>query len=160
MEPHNSHHQDDLSDMEQRLARWQPVSASRSAEEVVFAAGVAAGRRGRSRLVWPAVCALLAALSIGMTIWGASERAERITIASRVKERALAMTKPLPDEVAAATTCYSPSADDYFQMRRRAEQDPSRWLASLTSDGATSAGSPLPGNSIPKLGQRERVLNP
>ena len=88
MDAKTPRHEDDLSDFERHLAGWQPASDGLSADAMLFAAGQAAGRRGRSQLLWPMLCALLTVQAAGLGVWGLSERAERQALASRLSERA------------------------------------------------------------------------
>ncbi|HEX4609737.1 MAG TPA: hypothetical protein VH092_16175, partial [Urbifossiella sp.] len=76
MDPTPARREDDLSGVERRLAGWRPVSDTPDA--VLFAAGVAVGRGGRSRRAWPVACALLAAQAAGLCGWAFSERAARL----------------------------------------------------------------------------------
>jgi hypothetical protein len=123
---------------------------------MLFAAGLAAGRRGRARLLWPAACALLAVLSAGLGAWGVSERAERLDLVERLPERAPAPDAP-PATAVVPESSYEPSPDDYFHLRRRAEQDPGRWLDSPPPEGPQ--GSPPPEPPIFRAGQRDGLLD-
>ncbi len=49
-------HEDDLSEFERLLAGWQPSSDGLNADAMLFAAGQAAARRGRSQRIWPILC--------------------------------------------------------------------------------------------------------
>jgi hypothetical protein len=158
MDAHSPRHEDDLNDVERRLAGWQPAPAGLDADAMLFAAGQAAGRRGRGRLVWPALCVLLAVQAAGLGVWGLSERAERQALANRLREPAPIPGAP-PATVVAASS-YTPSPDDYFHLRRRAEQDPGRWLASLPPAGPPALGPPPPGPTILRAGQRDGLLDP
>ena len=74
MDAKTPRHEDDLSDFERHLAGWQPASDGLNADAMLFAAGQAAGRRGRSQLLWPMLCALLTVQAAGLGVWGLSER--------------------------------------------------------------------------------------
>jgi hypothetical protein len=161
MGAHTPRREDELSDIERHLAGWQPASAGLNADAMLFAAGQAAARRGRSRLVAPALCILLVVQSAGLGVWGLSERAGRLALATRIRERAPAPTAPLAIAVAVAVLSepsYTPSPEDYWHLRRRAEQDPGRWLASLQPPGAR-APDPPPEAAILRAGQRARLLD-
>ena len=65
MDAHTPRHEDDLSEFERHLAGWQPSSDGLDADAMLFAAGQAAGRRGRSQLLWPVLCALVTVQAAG-----------------------------------------------------------------------------------------------
>jgi hypothetical protein len=143
----HSHNQDDLSDVERRVAGWLPDAEGLSGDAVLFAAGVAAGRVGRSRLPWPALCALFAVLAAGLGAWGLHERTERQLLDNRLLERAPAPSVPPESTVASLPeSSFTPAPDSYLNLRRRAEQDPGRWLASREP-----AGLPAPPPSPPAI---------
>jgi hypothetical protein len=158
MDAHTPRREDDLSDVERRLAGWHPGSAGPDADAVLFAAGLAAGRRGRA--IWPVSCVLLALLAAGLGVWGLSERAERRALADRFREQA---PEPSPSPTTAIAELpepsYTPSPDDYFHLRRSLEQDPGRWPATPSPAGTQVPGPPPPEPSIPRAGQRDRLLD-
>jgi hypothetical protein len=159
VDAHTPRHEDELSDFERHLAGWQPAPGGLDADAMLFAAGQAAGQRGRGRLLGPALCLLFAVQGAGLVAWGLSERAQRLTLASRLHERAQAPSTPRATAVAVVPeSFYTPSPDDYFHLRRRAEQDPGRWLASLPPDGPQAPGPPLE-PAILRAGQRNGLLD-
>jgi hypothetical protein len=153
------HNEDDLSDVERRLADWRPASAGLDADAMLFAAGQATARRGRGRLLWPALCVLLAGQAAVLGAWGFSERAERVALASRLHEIALEPKAPPATAVAVLPqSSYAPSPDDYFHLRGRTEQDLDRWLTLAHTD-APAPGPPPPEPTIPRAGQRHGVFD-
>jgi hypothetical protein len=100
------------------------------ADAMLFAAGLAAGRRSKGRL-WPAVCAVLIIQWVGLGAWAVSERSQRLQLANR-----LATDPPVavPDTASdmAARSRYIPKPNDYFQQRRALEQGTSYFVASRT----------------------------
>jgi hypothetical protein len=160
MDAHTPRHEDDLSDYERRLAGWQPASGSLDADAMLFDAGLAVGRRGRGRLLWPVLCVLLAAVSAGLAVWGLSERAERQALAHRMRERAPEPGAPSSTAVAVLPEADStPSLDGYLNLRRRMERDPNRWLASLMPATPQVPGPPPPEPAIFRAGQRDGLLD-
>ena len=157
MDAHPPRREDDLSDVERRLAGWRPAPGGPDADAMLFAAGLAAGRRGRGRVLWPAACALLAVLAAGLGGWGASERAGRVALAGRPPGPAPAPDAPPATAVAVAPpeSSYTPSPDDYYHLRRRAEQDLGRWLDSPPT--AVAPGAPPPAPAILRAGQRDSL---
>ena len=161
MDEHSPRHQVDLSDCERRLAGWHPASAGLDADAMLFAAGRAAGRRGPGRLLWPALCLLLAAQAVGLGVWGLSQRAEYRALASRLREFAPDPGAPPANAVAVLPeSSYTPSPEDYFHLRRRLEQDPDRGLASWQPAGPQAPEQPPPGPPILRVGQRDGLFNP
>jgi hypothetical protein len=159
MHPHTPRHEDDLNDLESRLSGWRPGNEGLDAAAMLYAAGVAEGRRGRSTLLWPAACVLLAGLAAGLGGWGLAERAERQALASRLRDRA-----PTPRESPATAVAVvpepfdRPSPDGYLSLRRRMEQDPNRWLAPLQPEGPLPTPPPEP--AILHGGQRDGTIDP
>ena len=128
MQPNVPEREDDLNNVEQRLANWLPSAAGLNAEAMLYAAGLAAGRRGR--IVWPTLCVALLAGAIGFGVWGFTERVERQALAKRLDERSAAPVRsPKTPAVESAAPEYVPSPNDYLQLRQRAELDPDGWLA-------------------------------
>jgi hypothetical protein len=148
----HSNQQDDLSDLERRLSGWRPEVEGLSDQAVLFAAGIAAGRAGRSRIIWPGLCGLLAVLAAGLGAWGFNERAERQFLISQLPERA-----PVTSSTPASTDIYpsessTPAPDGYFNLRRQMEQDPGRWLASNEAVGTQAPRFPPAGPAVLSAG--------
>ena len=51
---------DDLSEIERRLSVWRPNAEGLNRDAMLYAAGLAAGKAERGRLLWPALCGFLA----------------------------------------------------------------------------------------------------
>jgi hypothetical protein len=147
--------EDDMNKLERRLASWQPASVGLDADAVLFAAGRAAGRRGR--LYWAASCAVLTMLAVGLGLWGISERAERQVLASRLAP--VLDTASSSDGTTLPEPSYSPSPNGYLNVRRQAEEDPGRWLASSQFEEPSPPGPPPPESAILRSGQLEGILN-
>ncbi len=94
MVTHAPDNDDALSDLERRLTGWRPDSAGLDADAMLFAAGLAAGRQRRGRLLGPSLCGLLAALAAGLGAWGLTERAERQELATRLRLRTRHSAQP------------------------------------------------------------------
>jgi len=153
--------EDDLNDVEHRLAGWRPAAGNLDADAMLFAAGRAAGRHGRGSLIWPALCALLTVQAAGLGVWGLSERSERQALASRLRERAPAPSaSPATDLAVVPESPYEPSPGDYLNTRRLMEQDPNRWLASLQPAGPQQLGPPPPEHPILTPRQRDGLFEP
>ena len=159
MDANTPRRENDLSEVERRLAGWQPASGSLDADAMLFAAGQAAGRRGQRPLLWPALCALLAVQAAGVGVWGLSEHAERLALAASLSQRA-----PVPSPSAASglavipESSYQPSPGDYLSSRRLMEQDPNGWLASLQPAGPQVPGQPPPEPAILTPRQPDRLF--
>jgi hypothetical protein len=158
MDMHTPNNQDDLSDLERRLSGWRPGVEGLDADAMLYAAGLAAGRRGGSRLVLPAICGVLAMAVVGLAAWGLSEHAERRALDDRlaklqsVPSAPTARSEPIPPE-----SPYTPSPSAYFTLRRQMEQEPNRWMVSLPSNGSSALEAP-PQPDIYKIGQIDRLL--
>ena len=93
---------DDLSEIERRLSVWRPNAEGLNREAMLYAAGLAAGKAGRGRLLWPALCSLLVVFAAALGAWGLNERAERQFLIGRIHERtAPAAATPTTARVAA-----------------------------------------------------------
>ena len=155
MDATSPRHEDDLSQFERYLAGWRPSSDGLDADSMLFAAGQAAGRRGRSQLLWPMLCALLTVQAAGLGVWGLSERAERQALASRLPERAATQSASPATVAAARESSYEPSPVDYLSTRRQMEQDPNGWLASRQPAGLQVLGPSPPPPAILTPRQRD-----
>jgi hypothetical protein len=161
VDAHTPNHEDDLNECERCLARWRPAADGLDADAMLFAAGLAAGRRGSSRWFWPALCALLAVQTAGLGWWGLGERAERRTLASLLRQSTPAVVEPpAARREAVPPPPYTPTAGDYVSLRRLIEQDPNRWLASPPSAAAQAPEPPPPEPAILRSHQREGLLDP
>lgn len=147
MDAHFHQPEDDLTAIERRLNGWQPNVDGLNADAMLFAAGLAAGRRRTSRLLSPALCAVLAALATGLGFWGLSERAERQSLASRLREPAT-VESPAINVAVAQRPLYEPTPGDYLSTRRRMEEDLNGFLSSVQPPGLPALGPPPPGPQI------------
>jgi hypothetical protein len=158
MDASTARHQDDLSDFERHLAGWQPASDGLNADAMLFAAGQAAGRRERSQLLWPVLCALLTVQSVGLGVWGLSERAERQALAIHLPERTSIHSASPATVAAVRDSSYQPSPGDYLSTRRMMEQDPNGWLASQQPTGLQPLVPPPPQPAILTPRQRDGLF--
>jgi hypothetical protein len=156
METQVNYDQGDLSAFERRLAEWQPKTEGLDPDAMLFAAGLAAGQR-RARFLWPALCALLLVPIGGLGVWGFSERSERLALTSQLGRRA-PFTDVLASNGAVSKFRYTPAANDYFQQRKRVEQDASYYLASIEPARLDAHGLQLPQTEIMRAGQWSDLL--
>src|SRR4051794_1228065 len=91
---------DDLNEIERRLSAWQPATDDLHPDAMLFAAGRAAGRRGRAALLWPALCVVLALQAAGLGLWALTEHAACQALARRLDQRAPEGREPLTTSVA------------------------------------------------------------
>jgi hypothetical protein len=160
MDKHIPGDEDNLNDFERRLAGWRPTVEGLDAHAMLFAAGHAAGQRGRARLLWPALCVVLAVQVAGLSMWGLSERAERQALASQLRERPPARNTPAETlDTVLPESAYTPSPEDYLHLRQRMEQDPSRLLLSFSPTGSQPLEPPPPNPPILRAGQRDGQLD-
>jgi hypothetical protein len=160
MQPNVPERDDDLNNVEERLANWLPAADGLNAEAMLFAAGLAAGRRGR--IIWPTLCVVLLAPAVGFGVWGFTERAERRALAQRLDERSAAPVRsPQAPAVESPGPEYVPSPNDYLQLRQRAELDPDGWLAMSRPGGQREIGALGGGADHPKtMGSVQPVAGP
>jgi hypothetical protein len=149
MDTNTPGHEDNLNALEHLLSGWRPGDEGLDADAMLFAAGLAAGQRGRARFVAPVLCGLLAVLALALGLWGLHERSERQALASRLHEQVPAprAAPPVGSDVDPASS-YEPSANDYLSMRRRMEDDPGGWLAYMQPVGHQPPGRPPPQPAI------------
>jgi hypothetical protein len=153
MDRQHSHDQDDLSDIERRLACWRPTADFLDTDAMLFAAGLAAGRQSRSRL-WPTLCALLIVPMAALGAWAISERSERLTLSHELaSHRRLAGASSYASNTRQAPLEYLPSPNDYFHLRRRVEEDARNSLASVTFTRPEAVGQQSPSSAILRAGQ-------
>jgi hypothetical protein len=162
----NHLHHPEVTEIEQRLARWQPAADELDADALLFAAGQAAARRGAMRYAWPALTSMLAAVVIVLGLWLHDERSERLALARQQMPPSSVATPAAQHEPAPADTSAPPSAE------LPAELPPSSLLAShralegqldawsgLGPDGA--ATGPQPSRSaVLQVRQRSLLTDP
>ena len=158
MDAHTPRHEDDLSEFERHLAGWRPSSDGLDADAMLFAAGQAAGRRGRSQTLWPVLCSLLTVQAVGLGVWGLTERAERQALASRLPERTPTDSTSPTTVVVVRELAYKPSPGDYLSTRRLLEQDPNGWLAAVHPPGSQALVPPPPQPAILTPRQRDGLF--
>jgi len=120
-------HPDDLSEMERRLGACAPAADGLDADAMLFAAGRASARPGPARFVWPALTTCLAALAVGLGAWLAVERAERLSLAERLRQPAPA---PVPSPLPAPPeppTADEPAPNSFLAARQALEQGLDAW---------------------------------
>jgi hypothetical protein len=158
MDAHTPGDRHDLNEVERRLKGWRPSADGLDADAMLFAAGLAAGRAGRDRLVAPVLCGLLAALALGLGAWGLTERAERLALAGRFPDHGPASNR---STLAAGGVLPEPSTmsspDSYLNLRRHMEQDPGGWLALLEPTVPQTTGTAPPQPAILRAGQRDAL---
>jgi hypothetical protein len=148
------HDQDDLTDIESRLAAWQPKTDGLRSDAMLFAAG----RRGPSRL-WPAVCALLLVQVVGLAFWLSSERSQRLGLASQpVQGVSVPASSTLATSGNALQRAYVPLPNDYLHQRRRLEQDADYHLAMSIPPRPGDVEQEFPQAAILRAGQWSDLL--
>ena len=82
------------------------------------------------------------------------QRAEQQALTQQVREQMMAK-RNVPHFAEAISVSYVPAFNDYFQLRRLAEQDLGRWLASVQTIGPQSIKE-LNSPDILRAGQLDR----
>jgi hypothetical protein len=167
----NPHRPDDLSEVQRRLAAWEPATDGLATDAMLFAAGRASVRPGLARFVWPALTGLLTALSVTLGLWLVGERSERLALAQRLHDRppvpapAVNPSSPptqnaTPDAVPAESpVSEEPPPDSYLASRPALEKGLDAWPLQAVVRGGPS-DSPATTPPILRLGQREALLDP
>jgi hypothetical protein len=121
-----------LSDLERRLASWQPTSQGLDTDAMLYAAGQASVRQSRARFVWPTLAACLA-VAVGWL--GMEVRRGRTETLALLARLGLPPTSELtPDQQ------YILPQSSMVLVRRSLERDPEFGLnsASISADAAPS----------------------
>jgi hypothetical protein len=153
--PHNSK---DLGDVERLLSTLRPGSNDLDTDVMLFAAGVAAGRQAKGKIVLSTLCGLLAVATAGLAVWGLAERRERIQLAHHQEEHPSSgvmvrrTIEPVPN-------IYEPSNDDYLSLRRSMEADPNGFVAWQPVGNLRPGELPPPEAEILKSGQGTNILD-
>jgi hypothetical protein len=108
---------EELNDFERRLSGLAPAADGLSPETMLYASGLAAARRSRGRVVWPALAAGFAILAVGLGRQLVLERGERAALTAELHRARQAAT---------ASAATGPLLDD----RPRSVQGPDTLLAS------------------------------
>jgi hypothetical protein len=124
-----------LTDLERRLARWQPQSTGLDAEAMLFAAGRASVRQSPARFAWPAVAACLAIGTGILSVQLFHQRAAHRTILARMIETTMPVVSDQPPEL---------PANSYLLVRRALERDPDFALFTIHAPSAKSSDQPIP----------------
>src|SRR5262245_11367710 len=118
----------DLNDLERRLTEWRPSSAGLEVDRLMFAAGRASARSGRSRFVWPIVSAGLALTAVALGIGLAHERAARRELAMQLRDSAPAVAPARGSEPGPAESPPTQSPpSSYLATRRVLTDDLDSW---------------------------------
>jgi hypothetical protein len=138
----DAHLPDDLSNLERRLAGWQPATADLHADRMLFAAGRASARRP-TRFVWPALSGCLAVLAALLATSLASERAEKLALAKQMQQHSAPVLAETPSVPAAGGPMEPLAPTAYLSARRALEHDPDAWPAPAAA-AAPDAAPPAP----------------
>ena len=135
------HSEDHLNEFEQRISAWRPTTEGLESDAMLYQAGLTAGRNTRGRSFWPSLCLALATACAGLGAWGLVERAEHQALiregeaSTELLKRQMIAKRNMPHDAETVSVSYVPAHNDYFQLRRQAEQDLGRWLASVQTIG-------------------------
>ncbi len=159
----NSHHADDLSDLERRLASWAPAVEGLHADAMLFAAGRVSARSGPTRFVWPALACGMAALAAVLAVCLRLEHAERLGLAQRFQQLVPA---PLPEPLLApslppteSTAEEEPPQSSLLVTHRILERGLEDWPDRPPVQG-DKPSTPPPPSLIFHAGQRDVLLDP
>jgi hypothetical protein len=134
----------DLNGLEQRLAAWRPATTGLAPEAMLFAAGRASARGGKTWPAWPILSGCLALVGVVLGVWLAVERSERRALLQALEQRPPAFAPgkvPIPEKTRRTRP---PASDSYLSLRRQWEQVPGDWALKSPAPGKTRKrhGSP------------------
>jgi hypothetical protein len=148
---------EDLNDLEQRLAGWQPSRAGLDADRMLFDAGRASVRPGKPGLLWPVAAGCLSLLAAVLAVGLIHQREENRALVRQLEARpapALPASVPAPPS---GPLVWAESPDAYMALRRALEQDPDDW-PEPRAGGPAGPGSTSP--VILRACDREAFLQP
>jgi hypothetical protein len=155
----NAHPPDDLSNLERRLASWQPADEGLEADAMLFAAGRASVRPRATRLLWPALACAMTVVTLFLGVCLKSERDERVALA-RLLEQQAPVPPPAPSPVAeppAPVEALSPSS--LLAAQHALEQGLDAWPPS-TATPAPDPGPPPTADPVLQVRRLDLVLGP
>ncbi len=161
----NCHHSDDLSELERRLASWEPDAAGLNCDAVLFAAGRASAGPGQVRFVWPALTACLTVLAVGLGIWLAAERTERLVLAQQLRHPTAVPApevSPSPSPPVAPSEPLAvddPPPDSFLATHRALEMGLDAWPVRAVVRAETPGTNPL-NPQVLRVGSRDVLLDP
>jgi hypothetical protein len=147
-----SSHPEDLTNVERLLASWKPAPDGLDHEAMLFAAGRASARSGKSWVVWPTLAGCLALTAIVLGAWWSAERTQRLALLHELQSRA-----PSPAPVYNPTFDSAPPAEAlapnaYLALYHEWQKNPLDWpIATVASPGGSNA--PATDLPIPKAWQ-------
>lgn len=141
-------HSDDLNEMERRLAGWSPTQEGLDPDAMLFAAGRASVRGGKSWIAWPIVSGTLALVTAALGTWLAAERSERLALLREIQQRYAEIAPISPPVKMQTSTPEKPAPGGYLVLRREWEQQPGDWLIKPSAQGEMPNRSALPESEI------------
>jgi hypothetical protein len=156
----DSRNSKELNDMERLLSGLRPCQDGLDADAMLFAAGLAAGRQAKGKVLLSTMCGLLAVATAGLALWGLAQRKELIQLARHQQERMDDFrTIAVQRKSEPAPSIYEPSFDDYLSLRRAMEADPDSFVALHPAGNLRPGELPPPEAEILKTGQRGNILD-
>ena len=156
----DSRNSKELNDMERLLSGLRPCQDGLDADAMLFAAGLAAGRQAKGKVLLSTVCGLLAVATAGLALWGLAQRQELIQLARHQQERVgdfrIFAGQRKPEQ---APSVYEPSVDDYLSLRRAMEADPNDFVALSPAGNLRPGELPPPETEILNTGMRGNILD-
>jgi hypothetical protein len=146
-------HPDDLSDLERRLAAWQPAAQGLDADAMLFAAGRASRPR---RLLWPALTVSLAALAVALGAWALQERSGRLALAEQLRQPAAPAPEPPSPSPVPAEEPEGPQASSLLAARQALEHGLEAW----PPQPVALTGPRPPSRPVLRAGDRNALLGP
>jgi hypothetical protein len=155
MDPNASPHEEKLSAFERRLAEWRPDSEGLQTDQMLYAAGLAAGKQRRVQIAWPALCLFLTLTTLASLAWGLVARSVAQPMAIPVHRHGLDANGSGITALTSAPA-YTPAPNDYLHLRQQIETNPAGWLASSQQSNQQDSKSVPMNSDILKAGQFDR----
>jgi hypothetical protein len=138
--------EDDLTDLERRLARWRPAAVGLDRDGMLFEAGRAAARAEVRAWTGLASSAALALVAAGLGVLLVRERVQRQALEVRIAQQIStpkASSPGLPAPAAPPIVAQPPSPDSYLALTHR--------LQTAGLDEALAPGSGTPPDRSPAV---------
>lgn len=142
----NAFAQNDLSDVERRLASWTPAAQGLDLSAALFAAGRASACPSKALRAWQAAAACLAVAGLILGTGLAWERSQRLTLVAKLADNSV--------PVASAIIPMEPLApSSYFVLRHKLEESTDVAALAVYADGPGSKEPSPPEPPVPRAWQ-------
>ena len=151
---------DDLNELAQQLAGWQPSAAGLDVDRMLFAAGRNSIRPARGRRAWQVASGCLAMLAAVLAAGLLHERGARLDLLAQLHNQSSPsrLSPSIVPESGDSPATEAPAANSYLAAHVALAHDPDAWLAS--SRVAPATGAPTSGRPILNAHSPGEMLEP